>query len=94
MSGSRIRLIQQAEESDVLAEQFERYARQLSQVFTQIPTTQDESGEIWAGPAAGRFTAQARTLAHGLDELRDSCTITARNLRRRAEHLRAEAARM
>lgn len=93
MGDNRIRLLQQADEAEALAIQFDRHAQQLGQVFTCIPTTPEEGEETWTGPAADRFTAQAQSLGRDIDELIESCMATARILRRRAEHLRLEAER-
>jgi uncharacterized protein YukE len=47
---------------------------------------------VWKGQVADRHTAQARQLHHEITGLCDSCGATARNLRKRAQQLREEAA--
>lgn len=85
-------LQQQAVEKEALAATFDGYAERLKAVFTGIPASPGMSNGFWTGPAADRYVGQACQLGRGVDELEEACTATARNLRRRAEQLRKEAA--
>ncbi len=87
-------LLQQAEEKEALAVSFDTYSERLDTVFAGIPASPGASKGFWTGPAADRYTSQAHQLGRGVDELKEACTATARNLRRRAEQLRKEAAQV
>lgn len=85
-------LLREAMLKEALATRMDRHAEQLAAVFDDIPTSPTASSTYWKGPAAERYTAQARQLRQEISDLQQVCTATARNLRRRAEQLRSAAA--
>jgi uncharacterized protein YukE len=92
MAGTRQLLLQQAAEKEALAAVFDAQVKRLEAVFHGIPTAPGASNGYWTGPAADRYTTQARQMQHGVEELTASCIATARNLRQRAIQLRQYAA--
>lgn len=85
-------LLREAMLKEALAVRMDRHAEQLAAVFKDIPTSPEASSTYWKGPAAEKYTAQARRLRQEISDLEQVCTITARNLRRKAEQLRSAAA--
>ncbi|MFI6499903.1 hypothetical protein [Nonomuraea typhae] len=90
----RRELLREAAEKEALATTFAKYAGTLAGTFTGIPTKPGDSESFWKGPAAERYLAHAVRLKGEIGELEGSCLATAENLRRRAQRLREEAARM
>jgi uncharacterized protein YukE len=85
-------LLREATLKETLASRMDRHAERLAAVFTGIPTNPTASSTYWKGPAAERYTAQAHRLMREINDLEQVCTTAARNLRRKAEQLRAAAA--
>ncbi|MFI7453971.1 hypothetical protein ACIBQX_41230 [Nonomuraea sp. NPDC049714] len=85
-------LLREAAQKESLARDFDGYVKELADVFNGIPTTPERSAAVWKGQAADRYTAQGRQLHLEIVNLGESCAATARNLRRRAQQLREEAA--
>ncbi|WP_155343010.1 WXG100 family type VII secretion target [Acrocarpospora pleiomorpha] len=83
------RILLEAAAKEVLARVFESYAGELEAVFKGVPVASGGSRGYWTGDAADRFVDTARQLDRGIVELAESCTLTARTLRRSAEQLRA-----
>lgn len=93
MSYNRRRLLHQAVEKEVLAAAFDSYATLLGTALRDIPVSPEARNAFWTGPAAERYTGQARQVERELAELREDCMATAVRLRKRAAQLREEAAR-
>ncbi|MGA4993841.1 WXG100 family type VII secretion target [Nonomuraea bangladeshensis] len=91
---ARDQLLREADEKESLASAFTGYARRLSETFAGIPSQQSDSASFWKGAAADRYLADAVRLRREMADLEASCLATAEALRRRADHLRKEAAQM
>ncbi|GAA3833802.1 hypothetical protein GCM10022226_63970 [Sphaerisporangium flaviroseum] len=84
-------LQRQAEERELLAARFDKYAQDLGTLFDQIKTGSVEGGPIWTGPAAQRFERESSLHRSDIDRLIEQCLLSARNLRSTAQRMRKEA---